>query len=188
MRAWQPHWWQDKKRGGNYPRQWPPATWSNPHQEPGMVPSQPLTPLCGDMGRETSVVPTAGDLAGRGQTALCRAAPSLREGRNKGSRAPCHKDRHSLSHRHLQAQLREHSHSKHHTCSQGREAEKPERSPSWAWLFPLFQYMGLPAAASALAESQGHHSKVGTGPTSPVKKQDMAVPALFSMTQLLCTV
>lgn len=49
MRAWQPPQWQDKKRGGNYPYQWPPATWSNPHQEPGVVPSQPLTPLCGDM-------------------------------------------------------------------------------------------------------------------------------------------
>lgn len=46
-----------------------------------------------------------------------------------------------------------------------------------------FQYLGLSAAASALSELQGHHSKVGTGPACPVRGQDTAVPALFAITQ-----
>lgn len=52
--------------------------WANPHQEPGMLLPWPLTPFCGDTGKKISEVLTAGDLAGMGQTVLCRAAPSLR--------------------------------------------------------------------------------------------------------------
>lgn len=186
MSTRQPHPWQGKEWGGSHSCQWPPVMWSNPHQKPGVLLPQPLTPLRRDTGRQTSAVPTAGDPAGRGQTALCRAAPSLRHSRDKGNRAlPC-KDRHSLSPRHLQGELCEHSHPKHQTHSQGQEAEKPERCPSYARLFPIFLYVGLNAAASGLAETQGHHSEARMGPASPVKKQDTPVPALFTITQLFC--
>lgn len=59
-----------------------------------------------------------------------------------------------------------------------KSQKNPENTPAGP---APFQY--LSAAASALSESQGHHGKVGTGPASPVRKQDTAVPALFAMTQ-----
>lgn len=151
----QPHQWQGKERGGSHPCQQPPETWSNPDPKPGVLLPQPLTPLCGDMGTENSAVPTAGEPAGRGQKTLCRAAPSPREGRDKGNRVPSRKDGHSLSHRHLQAQLCEQTHSKHHTQSQWREAEKPERSSSWDC---LLQHQCQPShRATAVRQGQVSH-------------------------------
>lgn len=48
----QPHPWQGKERGGSHPCQWPPVTWSNPHQKQGVLLPQPLTPLRRDTGRQ----------------------------------------------------------------------------------------------------------------------------------------
>lgn len=152
-----------------------------------MLLPRPLTPLCGVTVRETSVVPTSGDPVGRGQTTLCRAAPSLREGRDKGNRAPSRKDGHSLSRRYLQAVS---TVIQSITGAAKGKRQRNLKDPP-AGLGPAVSPLpvhGLSAAASALPESQGHRGKVGTGPTSPVKKRDTAVPALFTMTQLLCAV
>lgn len=67
--------------------------------------------------------------------------------------------------------------------SQGQEAEKPRRHSSWAC---PFQFLGLSAdSCSCLLQLQHSlsHSEVGTGPASPVRRQDTAVPTLFTMTQ-----
>lgn len=80
----------------------------------------------------------------RGQTTLCRAAPSLREGRDKGNRAPSHKDRHSSVHAIIQNITQ--------VAKGERQRNLKDFQASWAWLFPPFQYMGLSAAALALPE------------------------------------
>lgn len=114
-------------------------------------------------------------MAGRGQTTLHRAAPSQREGRD-GELSPlpetwavCHTDIYRLSS--VSTDIESITH------SQGRESEKPRKYSSWACPIPI------PVCCSFSTESQGHHGKVGTGPASPVRKQDTAVPALFAMTQ-----
>lgn len=121
----------------------------------------------------TSVVPTAG----RGHTTLCRAAPSLRDGGEKGNTAPTHKDEHSSSHRHPQAQLCQHSHSKHHTQSQGerqRNLQGPPAEPGCCSLLPVHGTAGCSFSTGC------QRVTTVTGPASPVKKQDTAVPALFT--------
>lgn len=124
-------------------------------------------------------VPTAEAMAGRGQTTLHRAAPSLREGTD-GEQSPlpetwvvCHTNIYRLSS--VSTDIKNITH---------RAKDKRQKNPQDTPAGPApFQYLGLSAAASALSESQGHHSNVGTGPASPVRRQDTAVPALLTMTQ-----